>query len=304
MAATSSKKWILAILIAVVFPALAVHVSCVATIGPGTWGSGLEERLPKLLAVTPESAAAHYAAEFASPGSQGQTETHLPPELEDQLRGKIFWTDRLAPENLAVIATHEGQTWVENQHLYVWQEQEQKVRLLEMDSSRIVQQATLMKRGGDTFIVVERWLSWYVPPIEKLSRYLRSYADPTLRPEVSLFLYRLPSGPLQYWGPGHTLKPSPDRRRAILLRSGALAAGYFSMHLWDFVQDRLTTILSLREADPGSGRSFDYQWSQDSRAVHITGATAGFERRRREPRALDLIYVIEDDSVHDLKPHE
>jgi hypothetical protein len=164
----------------------------------------------------------------------------------------------------------------------------------------ILQQPALMKRGADLFIVFGRWLTWNVPPLEKLSRYLKSYADPTLRPEISLYLYRLPSGPLEYWGPGHTLKPSPDRRRAILLRSGALSAGYYSMHLWDFEQDRLTTVLSLREADPGSGRSFDYTWSADSRAVHITGSTAGFHRRRPEPRSLDLIYLVADDAVYDL----
>jgi hypothetical protein len=72
------------------------------------------------------------------------------------------------------------------------------------------------------------------------------------------------------------------------------------MHLWDFEQDRLTTILSLREADAGSGRSFDYDWSKDSRAIHITGATAGFPRRHREPRPLDLIYVVGNEAVYDL----
>jgi hypothetical protein len=168
----------------------------------------------------------------------------------------------------------------------------------------ILEQPTLMKRGGDTFVVVARWAPWALSPLDKLSRYLRSYADSTLRPEFSLYLYRLPSGPLEYWGPGHTLKPSPDRRRAILLRSGALGSGYYSMHLWEFEQGRLTAILSLRESDPGSGRSFDYDWSSDSRAVQVTGATGGFERRRGTPRSLDLIYLVGDEALYDLALRE
>lgn len=297
MADKPNRRWILAVLLAVLFPALAVHVSCVATIGPGSWGSGIEEKLPKLLPAASNPAIATYARQPARSSTPDEAGGGL-PELKS-LAGKVFWTDRLASENLAVIATHEGQTWVEKQHFYLWQGEGQGVRELDLPPM-ILEQPTLLKRGGDTVIVIARWLPWNVPPLEKLSRYLRSYLDPTLRPETSLYLYPLPSGPLQYWGPGHTLKPSPDRRQAILLRSGAMAAGYYSMHSWDFEQARLTTILSLREADPGSGRSFDYDWSSDSRAVRITGATAGFQRRRREPRSLDLVYLVGDEALYDL----
>jgi hypothetical protein len=165
----------------------------------------------------------------------------------------------------------------------------------------ILERPTLLSRGGEMFLVVGRWRPWAVPPLEKLSRYLKSYADPTLRPEFSLYVYRLSTGALEHWGSGHTLKPSPDRRFAILLRSGAIGAGYYSMHLWDFEQDRLTALVSLREADQGSGRSFEYDWSYDSRAVHITGATGGFQRRGGTPRSLDLIYVLGQEGLYDLE---
>lgn len=302
MAAKPNRRWILAVLLAVLFPALAIHVSCVATIGPGSWGSGMEEKLPKLLPASANPAVAQYTREFGGGSPQGAGPG--PPEVENSLPGKVFWTDHLASANLAVIATHEGQTWVEKQHFYLWQGEGQGIRELHLAPAMILEQPALLKRGGGAFIVVARWLPWNVPPLEKLSRYLRSYWDPALRPETSLYLYPLPSGPLEYWGPGHTLKPSPDRRRAILLRSGALRAGYYSVHLWDFEQDRLTTILSLREADPGSGRSFDYDWSADSRAVHITGATGGFQRRRGQPRSLDLIYLVGDEALYDLAQRE
>jgi hypothetical protein len=303
MASKPNRKWIFAVLLAVLFPALAIHVSCVAVMGPGSWGAGMEEKLPALLPAASNPAAARYAAEFASAPPQSEADPGG-SELAGNLAGKVFWTDSLPSENLAVIATHEGRTWVEKQHFYLSQGQGQGIRELDLAPAMIFEQPTLLKRSGDTFVVGARWAPWAVSPIEKLSRYLRSYADPTLRPEFSLYLYRLPSGPLEYWGPGHTLKPSPDRRRAILLRSGALGSGYYSMHLWEFEQDRLTAILSLRESDPGSGRSFDYDWSADSRAVHVTGATAGFERRRGKPRSLDLIYVVGDEALYDLALRE
>jgi hypothetical protein len=310
MAAQPNRRWILAILLVVLFPALAIHVSCVAVLGPGTWGSGMEQKLPQLLPAASNPLVEQYAREFAN----AKTADAKPPEatgdlgeVESGLRGKVFWIDRLEPENLSVIATHEGSSWVEQQHFYLSRaagppQQGAGTRELDLAPGMILEMPTLMKRGAETFVVVARWLPWGVPPLQKLSRYVRSYWDATLRPETSLYLYPLPSGPLTYWGPGHTLKPSPDRRLAVVLRSGAMAAGYYSMHLWDFEHDRLTTILSLREADPGSGRSFDYDWSADSRAVHITGSTGGFERRKPQPRSLDLIYLVGDETVYDLAP--
>ncbi len=370
MAAKSNKRWVLAILLVVLFPVLAIHVSCVAVIGPGTWGSGMEEKLPALLPGASNPVVQQYAREFAQAqppdraahaepgntepgpdeqardktarqGNSGAATVHA-LEGENTLRGDVFWTDRLEPENLVVIGTHEGRDWVAGQHFYLIEKTAQPAagaapaaptpparqghpasnppvaetaaplgsppantwrnRELDFPRAMILEAPTLMRRGGATYIVVAHWLPWGVPPLQKLSRYLRSYWDATLRPETSLYVYPLPAGPLSYWGPGHTLKPSPDRRKAILLRSGAMAAGYYSMHLWDFEHDRLTTILSLREAEPGAGRSFDYDWSADSQAVHITGATGGLQRRKPQPRSLDLIYLLADGAVYDLAP--
>jgi hypothetical protein len=348
MAVKSGKKWIPAVLMAVVFPALAVHVSCVAVIGPGSWGSGMEEKAPVWLAIEPGSPVAAYIGEFRSREPIAQPTF---PELEG-VQGKAFWSDYVRSENLGVLATHEGQAWVEKQHFYLWRRERddvgdrrakpgesgqeaprpdegeqaarpegqaeaqpdneagaqlesqakgQGIRELDLPSEMILERPTLLARNGQMFLVVGRWRPWAIPPLEKLSRYLKSYADPTLRPEFLLYVHPLSTGALEYWGSGHTLKPSPDRRFAILLRSGAIGAGYYSMHLWDFEQDRLTTIVSLREADAGSGRSFEYDWSYDSRAVHITGMTGGFKRRGGTPRSLDLIYLVGVDGLYDLE---
>jgi hypothetical protein len=341
MAAKPGRRWIYAVLLAVVFPALAVHVSCVAVIGTGSWGSGMEEKAPRWNPIEPGSPAAAYVREFANrqpadtAGAAPDSASPPTPQFGDPVRGKPFWTDFIASENLGVVATHEGESWVEGQHIYLWSGREQAsgqspqeqagqatgaepqqgnesaprgdqapgqgIRELDMPSEMIVERPTLMKRGGKTLLVAGRWRPWAISPLEKLSRYLNSYADPSLRPEHSLYVHPLPSGPLEYWGPGHTLEPSPDRRFAILLRSGSLGAGYYSVHLWDFERDLLSTIVSLREAEQGSGRSFDYEWSSDSRAVHITGETGGFARRGGERRSLDLLYLVGEEGLYDLE---
>jgi hypothetical protein len=93
---------------------------------------------------------------------------------------------------------------------------------------------------------------------------------------------------------------APSLRRAIFLRSGALGGGFYSLYDWDFESDRVQTVLSLRESDPGSGRSFEYAWSSDSKAVRISGRTGGFARRGGAPRSLDLLYLV-DGSVYEIQ---
>ena len=79
-----------------------------------------------------------------------------------------------------------------------------------------------------------------------------------------------------------------------------MAGSYYSLHVWDFETDEVETVLSLRESDPGSGRSFEYRWSGDSRAFQLTGRTSGFERRNPEGRDLNLIYLIGDSNLYEV----
>lgn len=213
--------------------------------------------------------------------------------------GKVFWADHFASERLWAVATHTGENWTKGQHFYVAEDGAPQLEELDIAGEMIVERPTLVKMGARTVLVLGRWHSWNLSPTGKLGRYLRSYGDETLRPEFSLYLYDLSQSQKNYWGPGHTLLPSPDRRRALLLRSGALGAGYYSIHLWHLEQDRLETILSLREADPGSGRSFWYRWSSDSKAVHIGGSTGGLERRKRAPRELNLVYLVGEGTIYE-----
>lgn len=52
-------------------------------------------------------------------------------------------------------------------------------------------------------------------------------------------------------------------------------------------------ILTARETDPGSGRSFSWGWSKDSKAIFIKGAHSGLDCRG-ESGHLGVIYTVED----------
>ncbi len=316
MSAKKKKSWILAILVATVFPAIAFHASCVAVLGPGSWGSGLEERIPEFLPAASNPAVQAYAQEFSGHPEE-KPRLDLPEGLDPAtLRGTVVWVDALDEAGLWVIQTYDGKNWTEGQRVYLWansgpQAAERRERAnpgtprleeIGIGRVRIVERPTLIRQGDTMALVYGRWHSWAIPATEKLTRYARSWLDPELRPEFSLYIYDVESRRSEYFGPGHVLKASPSRRHGAILRSGALRAGYYSIHVWNFASGDVKAVLSLREADEGSGQSFDYRWSADSKALQIKGMTGGFERRKPVPaREFNLIYLDEQQAVYELQ---
>lgn len=53
-------------------------------------------------------------------------------------------------------------------------------------------------------------------------------------------------------------------------------------------------IVTARESDPGSGRSFSWGWSRDSRAIFISGSHSGLDCRGVERGELRVIYTLAD----------
>jgi len=300
MSPQKNRRWIFAILVATVFPAIAVHVSCVAALGPGTWGSGLEEKLPEILPLSSNPQAQAYAREFSQRAEQGGGP--VLPEASGSAapwKGKAVWTD--AHQGSWVILTHEGENWTQGQHLFLWSESSRDLEEIQLPAGWIVENAAWIERAGRAEVVYGRWNSWALSPAGKLGRYVRSWLDPELRPEFSIYIYDPSSKVTTYAGPGHSLVVSPDRSRGVVLRSGALGAGYYSVHVWEFDSNQMQTVLSLREIDEGSGRSFGHRWSLDSRAVEIKGATGGFERRKPQPRHFNFIYLLDGRQVYEVE---
>ena len=286
MGQPKSKRWIFAVLLAILFPAFAFHVSCVAVLGPGNWGSGMEEKVPEILDARYAPDVARYRAEF-SEGNGAGTEPAAPPS--GAIRGRVVATGHDEPSGLWIIQSHEGERWIDQQRFALWSEATQELDELHLPSSMIFEQPKLIRREGKIVLVLERWQSWFMPVKAKLRRYLNSWFDETLRPERALYLYDVETRALTYFGPGHTLVVAPNRAHGAFLRSGATASGFYSLHAWDFETGQIETLFSLHESDPGSGRSFQYRWSQDSRTLHLSGSSAGFERR--DPERLEFNHL-------------
>jgi hypothetical protein len=93
MSVKRKRSWIFAILVATVFPAIAIHTSCVAVMGPGTWGSGLEERAPEILSAASNPAVQAYSREFLRQPEE-IPRLDLPQGLDaGSLRGTVVWVD-------------------------------------------------------------------------------------------------------------------------------------------------------------------------------------------------------------------
>lgn len=290
-------RWILAVMTAVLFPALILHTTCVAVMGPGTWGSGIEEALPDFKRPTPRIE--RYQQEFARTAANTNEGDHSStPEAEPGIVGTVRWIDH--SEHRRVYLTEEPGAGAARQRLYILEGG--KLREAPIPSGHIVARP---KWAGDR-IIYERWNPWAIPAIHKLRRYVASWTDPSLRPEVSLYGSESDFTEWRHLMPGHSLAVAPDGRHAALLRSGALLAGYYSVHVWRVDTEETPVIVSLREHGDRATKSFALSWSADSSALRIYGRTGGF--KRRGPRdgggpdgiAVDLLFLLADQSVYDL----
>lgn len=291
-----NRKWPLAILAAVAFPALVLHGTCVSVLGPGTWGSGLVETPPDLKAPTPAVEA--YRQEFQADARITETgEEAMASQTPAGLTGSIVWTH--AWDDRVLYLTEGAEP--SRRRLYV-ADTSSTPREVALPSGHLVAHPQWTADG----IVYVRWNPWAVPPASKLRRYVASWFDPSLRPEASLYGDSSDTGDWRFLMPGHSLAVSPDGRRAALLRSGALLAGYYSVHVWQIGSSDAPAIVSLREHGSGATKSFQIRWSADSSALHLQGRTGGFDRRSSrggtdsDGISINLLYMINDETVYDL----
>ena len=157
--------------------------------------------------------------------------------------------------------------------------------------------------GGQ--IIYERWNPWAIPPVQKLGWYVLSWVEASLRPEAALYGSDSELKQWRYLMPGHSLAVSPEGLQAAFLRSGALLAGYYSIHVWHMDMIETQVVVRLRENAGKATRSFSLRWSRDSAALRIFGRTAGFERRSSRQGGgedgfpLNLVYLVSDGKVYD-----
>ncbi len=78
--------------------------------------------------------------------------------------------------------------------------------------------------------------------------------------------------------------------------------GFYGVELVEVGKGLRHPLLSLWEADAGSGVLINVRWSADSRAVRLRGATKGFRRYERQFQTFDLLYLVGSDRFIDLSP--
>jgi hypothetical protein len=96
--------------------------------------------------------------------------------------------------------------------------------------------------------------------------------------------------------PGGYYRGNPDGRYLALTREAARA--YHTVFVWDEQAGTLRAVLSIQEADPGSGSSHEYRWSRDGKALLIYGrGSLPFESG---PSALSYAYLPAEDAIYEL----
>ena len=90
---------------------------------------------------------------------------------------------------------------------------------------------------------------------------------------------------------------SPDGKAAVELKwePGIPLFGDSCHSVWLSKSGARVRILRLMEGDPGSGSSFGFAWSHDSRAVFVSGSYSGFNcSLTSRGKRLRVIYTLED----------
>ncbi len=230
-------------------------------------------------------------------------EPSQPPDLttSSELVGRVVW--RHTGGERSAFLTEETMGAARRQRLYTVQQGE--LGEVHIQRGHIVVRP---KWVGDR-LIYERWNPWAIPPLQKLRRYVASWVDPSLRPEVALYESDRNVEEWRFLMPGHSLAVAPDGRQTAFLRSGALLAGYFSIHTWRVGSAAAPVVISLREHADKATKSFVLQWSRDSLALRMYGKTAGFERRASQTSGtdgtpVDLLYLVSTQALYDLTMQE
>ena len=164
MPSPRNRRWILAILFVTVFPVTAVHFSCVAVLGPGSWGSGVEEKEPALQSARERPDLAPYAQEWEAVRDASGEAAADPPdwaiEVLGDRGGDIVWADRLDENGPAALLTAGGNNWTEQQRLFLSGVSEAALREVEIPADMIVRRPTFLRKGDQVLLVLGRWNSW------------------------------------------------------------------------------------------------------------------------------------------------
>jgi hypothetical protein len=254
---------------------------------PARWGTGVVDVKPKF--VTTSTNVISLEDTVATSPTPATV-----PEAKwrgSNVVGHALLIDEISPEGPAILQSYGGKNWTADQHLYFRRTATETWREVRLPARFIAENPKLVRMNGRLVALVGRWHSWY-PERRNYKRFLRSIVDAELRPEYALYSIDPESGAIQFLFPGQSVALSPDRRFAAYMSSENNSSGFDTIRVLNMDSNESKPVLSLREIDPGSGTSFQYQWMKNSRELLISGGTQGFSRSARGYGDFRIIYLI------------
>ena len=113
--------------------------------------------------------------------------------------------------------------------------------------------------------------------------------------DYCIYLIDLESGKSEKQPPASTMEISPDKKKAAFIVSHGKKSWKVNhtVVVWDVESDVRTPLATITEADPGSGRSFDYAWSTDSNLLRIKGSLRLSDDMRLENQVREFLYIYD-----------
>ena len=269
-----------------------IHFGWFLLLGPPEWFESVDERVPQMTSVRLGSGFDRYLDEFARPARAG-----LAAQVADVavgVTGRVVREDRVPGAGPALLQTRDDGA----DHLYSRQAELDPWRELPLPPGVRVGEARWLRVGDSFGILAVQRRPWW-PLGRNYGRFWRALLDAELRPENGLFLIDPDGAGSRFLFPGQMPFPSPDRQAVAFLRSER--HGFHSLHLWREGDAEPLTVVSLWEADPGSGPSFYWTWSSDSKVLFVRGTARGSKGSpASSPSPVRLLYDVEGDRLVEL----
>ena len=247
--------------------------------------SDLEEKIPDITPITKAPQFQKYVMEFSNPAKKepvvpvsDRKEPFIPADHR-LVQGRILYADHNTNCSLWAIQTYGGQYWTDQQKLYIYSEKDQALQEITAFSQKTIGWQSFVlsdENCSEPFIVASvGWHDGYSPWADELWTYIIRTKEAK---RISL---------------GQLADISPDR--SIVSFWKVDRNGFHCLYLWNIKSGEIAPVISMWEADPGSGPGWHCRWSVDSQAIEITGSCGGFSKYGSlKHTELNLIYLVKE----------
>jgi hypothetical protein len=244
--------------------------------------SKLPEAVPNISPATDAIELHHYVLEFAIPAHRPDSEIEpFVPFKRNMIQGRIDSVDHNTNCSLWLIRSHSGSAYFEDQKLYLYSEKSNSLKELTVYLGTRFEGAVVLcdEPGEEPLILTTIW-----PPNS------RWYT-------MELWTNRVGTTASSRLTVGGSFKVSPDHSKVAFWRTDG--EGFYSLHLWDVGTRAIEDVISLWELDRGSGTSWDWTWSADSKVLNVQGVCGGFHQKREGGRnQFNFLYVVKEKKMY------